>query len=245
MSFDQLRSAFDRTATLSERARRFIADRLQLIAEKKSALPFEPGPLCVVHLIPVAGLAGRKTVDLRSIYTDTYTNFFGQNWGGGSRTFNFDGLLVYTGNRRKSEYYAYNHIFRTGALEGTQLCGRIDEDGNPFVWSSEMSRFCYSTIKMFLNSEKKWGFAGPAVLSVAILNVMGYKLGIGGVFRDVSDTTADRQHLILPDLWIEDIDSMNLDEAVRPLLDTLWQAFGAERCLDFDETTGEFSPRKF
>lgn len=243
MSFDQLRSAFDRTATLSERARHFIADRLQLIAEKKLALPLESGPLCVVHLIPIAGLAGRKTVDLRSIYTDTYANFLGQKWGGGSRTFNFDGLLVHPGGCRNNEYYAYNHIFRTGALEGTQLCGITDKDEKHIVWSLNMSEFCYSTIQMFLNSEKKWGFSGPAVLSVAILHVMGYKLGIGGTFSKVSETAADRPHLILPDLWIEDIDSMNLDEAVRPLLDTLWQAFGAERCLDFDETTGAFSLR--
>ncbi|MBY0483528.1 hypothetical protein [Nitrosomonas sp.] len=27
------------------------------------------------------------------------------------------------------------------------------------------------------------------------------------------------------------------------ILDTLWQAFGAERCLDFDEMTGAFSLR--
>lgn len=243
MSFDQLRGAFDRTATLAERARRFIADRLQLIADRGTTAPLEVGPIWVAHLVPVAGLAGRQTVDLRNIYSKTYQEFLGHDWGGGSRTFNFDGLLIHPGGLNDDGYYAYNHIFRTGALEGARLGGGT-HDEKPIVWSLDMSLYFYHSIKKFLDSVKTWGFAGPAVLSIAILNVKGYELGIGNAFRRFSRATADRPHLIPPDLWIEDIDSADIDAAVRPLLDTLWQAFGAERCLDFDDASGAFTPRK-
>lgn len=248
MSFDQLRSAFDRTATLAERARHFISDRLKLIAERRTALPLTAGPHWVVHLVPVSGLAGRKTVDLRSIYSKTYTEFLGREWGGGSSTFNFDGLLIHPGGRNNNEYYAYNHIFRTGALEAVELGGATREISTgvekSIVWSLDMSKFFYFWIKKFLESTKNWGFSGPAVLSVAILNVKGYELGIGETFHRFSYARADRPHLIPPDLWIEDIDSVDINDAIRPLLDTLWQAFGAERCLDFDDATGVFSPRR-
>ncbi len=248
MSFDQLRGAFDRTATLAERARRFIADRLQSIAERKTTAPLLSGPQWVAHLVPVAGLAGRKTVDLRSIYTKSFTEFLGNDWGGGSRTFNFDGLLIHPGGMQEDGYYAYNHIFRTGAVEGAQLGGGMREISpgvtKSIVWSLDMSIFFYSSVKRFIESAKAWGFAGPAVLSVAILNVKGYELGIGDVYHRFSRATADRPHLIPPDIWIEDIDSLNIDDAMRPLLDNLWQAFGAERCLDFDENTGTFNPRR-
>ncbi|MGH8576375.1 MAG: AlbA family DNA-binding domain-containing protein, partial [Gammaproteobacteria bacterium] len=66
LTFDQLRAAFDRTATLAERARRFIARRLQLVIDHKTPKPLLVGPLWVVHLVPVAGLAGRQTVDLNA-----------------------------------------------------------------------------------------------------------------------------------------------------------------------------------
>lgn len=247
MSFDQLRGAFDRTATFAERARRFIADRLQSIAERKTTAPLQSGPHWVVHLVPVAGLAGRKVVDLRSIYARTFTEFLDKDWGGGTRTFNFDGLLLHPGGWQDDGYYAYNHIFRTGAVEGAQVGGTTREVSpgieKSIVWSLDMSKFFYHSVKRFLASAKTWGFAGPAVLSVAVLNVKGFELGIGGSFHQFSRATADRPHLIPPDLWIEDIDSLNIDEAVRPLLDNLWQAFGTERCLDFDEKTGAFAPR--
>lgn len=248
MSFDQLRGAFDRTATLADRARRFIAERVQLIANRETASPLMAGPYWVAHLVPIAGLAGRKTVDLRSIYTRAFIEFLGQGWHGGGRTFNFDGLLVHPGGLQDDGYHAYNHIFRNGALEGAQVGGAIREVApgveKSIVWSLDMSKFFHYSIKTFLASVKTWGFAGPAVLGVAILNVKGYELGIGGVFHRFSHATADRPHLIPSDVWIEDIDSVDVDGAIRPLLDTLWQAFGAERCLDFDEVTGTFAPRR-
>ena len=247
MSFDQLRGAFDRTATLAERAREFIRDRLQQIAERNTTAPLMEGPQWIVHLVPVAGLAGRRTVDLRSIYSKTYIEYLGSDWGGGSRTFNFDGVLIHPGGKQDDGFYAYHHIFRTGALEGAQLGGATRELSpgveKSFVWSLAMSKFFYFSVKRYLSSAKTWGFAGPAVLSVAILNVKGFELGIGNGFHRFSLATADRPHLIPPELWIEDIDSINIDEAVRPLLDNLWQAFGVERCLDFDEKTGVFAPR--
>ena len=248
MSFDQVRTAFDRTASLAEQARRFIAQRLQLIVDRKTTAPLMEGPHWIVHLVPVAGLAGRRTVDLRSIYSKTFTEFLGEGWGGGSRTFNFDGLLVHPGGKQEEGYYAYNHIFRTGAIEGAQL-GGANREVSPgveksIVWSLDMSNFFYHSIRKFVASAKTWGFAGPAVLGVAVLNVEGYELGIGDVFHRFSRATVDRPHLILPDVWIEDIDATDLDGAIRPLMDTVWQAFGSERCLDFDENTGAFAPRR-
>jgi len=245
MSFDQLRGAFDRTATLAERARRFIADRLQLIADRQTPTPLLDGPQLVAHLVPVAGLAGRKSVDLRSI-ASTYAEFIGPDWGGGSRTFNFDGLLIHPG-LEDGGYSAYNQIFRAGALESArQGGGTIDVSGSMkrVVWSNRMSRFFYDSIKKFLDSAKAWGFAGPAIINVAILNAKGYELEINGYFHGYRGATSDREHLIPSGAWIEDIDSVDTAAAVRPLLDTLWQAFSVERCLDFDDTTGAFSPRK-
>ena len=43
---------------------------------------------------------------------------------------------------------------------------------------------------------------------------------------------ADRPNLILPDVLIEQLAAVtDPDEIARPLLDTLWQAFGGDRCM--------------
>jgi|SRR5450759_59619 len=74
LSFDQLRSAFDRTATLADRARRFRDDRLQAIVNNKAWRPMKKGPICAVHLIPIASMSGRKSIDVQALYND-YTRF--------------------------------------------------------------------------------------------------------------------------------------------------------------------------
>lgn len=253
MSYDQIRGAFDRTATLAEQARRFIATRRELIAKGETPVPLKAGPQLVVHLVPISGLAGRMTVDLKPIYGRSWTDFLGINWHNGSFAFNLDGLVVHEGGVGQEDYYGYNHIFRTGALEGVELGGALEKNsqGNEKanVWPYQMSVFFYYSIIKFIKSLKFWGFSGPALLGFSILNVKDCELEIGNSFRPSRHPKkSDRQHLVPSDVWIEDIETVDddglIDNVIRPLLDTLWQAFGVERCLDFDDATGKFKPRQ-
>jgi hypothetical protein len=249
MTFDQLRASFDRTATLAERARRFIAERLQLIIDLKTPKPLISGPLWVLHFVPIAGVAGRRTVDMKMLYSNEFTIFLGHDWGGGDRTLNLDGLAVHPGGRQEDGYYGYNHIFRTGAIEGVSIGGakrQVAPGGaeRSLVWSLEMSQFFHNSVALFLDAAKRWDYAGPAVISFAVLHVEGYELAVGDMFRRFRQAFSDRPHLILPETWIENIESADIDEIVRPLMDMLWQAFGMERCLYFDATTGIYSPRR-
>jgi hypothetical protein len=249
MTYEQIRAAFDRTATLAEKARNFVAVRNDLIATRKTPTPMMHGPIWVLHLVPLAGVAERLSVNLRDIYSQSFSNFSGPDWGGASRSFNFDGLVVHPGGMHEDGFYVYTHIFRTGAIEAAQIGGderQIGQNGpeRSIVWSLDMSKFFYSSATKFIAAAKSWGFGGPALLGVAILNVQGYELGIGNVFHPFSRATADRPHLIPPEVWIDNLDTVNVDDALRPSLDVLWQAFGLERCLDFDAETGAFSPRR-
>jgi hypothetical protein len=60
---------------------------------------------------------------------------------------------------------------------------------------------------------------------------------------------ADRPDMIVPEAWIEDIESVrDVDVLVRPLLDVLYQSFDVERCFEYDESgrwgrsTGRIGP---
>lgn len=248
LSFDQLRAAFDRTATLAERARSLVAGRIESIIHHKTPKPMENGPLWVIHLVPIAGLTGRKTVDLATLDSRDWRQLLGSDWANGSRTFNLDGIVVYPSASTNERYYTYHHMFRTGSMEGVRLGGgvRQGQDGDPdqsIVWSLDMSKYFRNTVNSFIRLAKSYGFAGPAVLNLAVLHVGGYELRIGEAYHPFRPSVSDRPHLVLPEVWIENLDTASVDDAVRPLMDMLWQAFGCARCLDFDATTGAYSPR--
>lgn len=109
-----------------------------------------------------------------------------------------------------------------------------------------MTKFYRHNVNTFISTAVGWGFAGPAVLSFALLNVEGYELALGNMERFFSRVTpkSDRPHLVLPDVWVENLETADIDGIVRPMMDILWQAFGVERCPDFDAKTGEFNPQK-
>lgn len=246
MSFDQLRVSFGRTASLADQARRFIEARIELIIRRKTCAPLVAGPGLILHLVPVSGVAGRQTVDLRTLHSKSFTDFIGDDWGSGARTFNFDGLLVNPSGQQTEGFEAYNHIFRTGAIEGGRSGGvmRPMPGGGEkaIVWSSTMSKFFRDWVSKFVASVSKWGFLGPAVLGVAVLDVKGYELAIGDTFNPFRRAAVDRSHLVLPNVWIDDVNAVNVDAVVGPQMDILWQAFGAARCIDFDEQSGVYRP---
>jgi hypothetical protein len=142
MTYQQLRAAFDRTATLLDRSRAFISGRLELIQAGRTPKRLESGPVAVVHVLPIAGLDGRHAVDLRALHDGKYARFLPQ-WEGGSRTFNFDGLVIHTGGRRNDEHRGYAQIFRTGVSESATIAGgtRLDPDSQQprkVVWPGRL-----------------------------------------------------------------------------------------------------------
>lgn len=249
MTFDQIRYAFDRTATLSEQARRLIQERNELLKKRHTPLLLAQGPITVAHFVPLNGLAGKQRPNLRDIYNN-YTSLLSSTWGGGcSRLFNIDGVLVYPGGRTSEECEGYAQVFRNGMMESASREGEEYERQDSsqkkgVVWSTSMTDFFRDRTKAFLSMAQSHGLSGPAIICFSILHVAGCELETGGRKTPGRVKIADRDYLVAPELWVDTLESIGLDEVVRPLLDTLWQGFGYERCIDFDETTGEYKPRR-
>ena len=74
----------------------------------------------------------------------------------------------------------------------------------------------------------------PYALFVSLLGVKGIRLTVDQS-RGLNLEPFDRDVLMLPELIIE-TGSFEPDIKLKPLLDTLWQSFGADGCIDYDES---------
>jgi hypothetical protein len=126
MTYDQLRNAFDRSATLADRAKQFCESRQNEIMQGRTWRPFIPGPLAMLHLVPLSSMSGRKHVPIQDVYKD-YSSLLFPEWRGGNRLLNLDGLLVRASIQDDGEY-AYTQLFRTGAMEAVQFAGLTVSD---------------------------------------------------------------------------------------------------------------------
>lgn len=243
LSMDQLRAVFGRTAALIDQARAFFDSRVLSISSGKSWRPLVRAPLAGVYVIPFAGLSGKLHIDLKALYND-YTRFLFSfhRWGNGmSRTMNLDGLVVHPGDTSR-EIAGYRLAHRNGALEAVQVIGG-DVDGRVIINPMAATATYLDMVTNFLQITVGLGMTGPATIRCALFNANGAEFSGGGQWSS-EKYEGDRDLMILPELWVEDIASPGeIDLLMRSSIDVLWQAFGYECCTAYD-AEGRFQPRR-
>jgi hypothetical protein len=240
MTVDQLRVAFGRTESLVQHAGSFITSRIERLPTLPVKL-LQAGPIAVVHFVPLAGVGRARQVALDRV-AGTFGNLPHGGWGGSNRDFNLDGLVVYPASDDEGRHSGYTQVFRSGAMEAVENAGGYYADPHHpahVVWNN--SEFFFDRASRFVDSAKKWGYSGPALLAFSLLGVKGHELRLGSWAR--RPLVSDRRDLVAPPQWIGDIESTDLNAVTRPLLDTLWQGFGVPRCYDFNEAGEYIRPR--
>jgi len=239
MTYDQIRTAFDRSATLAGRARQFRVDRCDAIAGGRGWRPLASGPIAVVHLIPLAAFSGRTSLDVAALHDGDYMAFAQRrpSWGHlTTRTLNLDGLAIYPSHEPGYSVPAYSQLFRTGCLETVRNVGHARE-GPGIIPSSVLAAFVRSMVVALAKGAVQHGFPGPAVLGVSLLHVAGVQLGLGERYAQHVAPRSDhvRRDLLIPETWIPALEGLSdPDGVIRPILDILWQCFDAPRCLEYD-----------
>jgi hypothetical protein len=232
LTYDQIRDAFDRGATITERVRRFRDERITGVLAGTMARPLQAGPRCVVHLLPLASFSGKSAIDLQALYYGQFPQFSFPDWGGAGRSFNLDGLLVHPG--AKAAHIVYSQVFRNGCLESARFVGALlarDDEDKTNIPSGVVAGFVRQALEKFCQAAADWGIGGPAIASVALLDVGGWRLAYDPKHWLTQRNPSDRPNLILPEYWIEQVGSVhNIDEVAQPMLDTLFQCFDMERC---------------
>lgn len=243
MTYDQIRLAFDRTATLVERAHKFRLDRCEAVSSGRAWRPLAPGPLAAIHLLPLASFSGRSTVDVGALHDGNYATFSQTQppWGAvTTRTLNLDGLVIHPG--QDGAVLAYSQVFRSGCLETVRNMTHAHE-GEGIIPSTVLAMFARHMTDALVRGARQNGFVGPALLGVSLLRVENVRLGLGQRYLQQIAEGADRRNLIAPETWISALDGVTeVDSIVRPILDIIWQCFGQPRCLEYDNE-GRWNPQ--
>jgi hypothetical protein len=227
MSYEQLRSAFDRTASLAERARTELANRFAMLSTSKLRRTLSPGPACQLCLVPLAGLAGRISLDVGKMTNTEWRKFWYRDWGQPDWSLNLDGFIVLGAGDTGG---GYAQLCRDGRFEAVAACGYQNR-----IAATAMADFLRRELVAYLAAAREWGVAGPAVMQLSLCHVDGREFSVGDAFFQIRKNFADRAHLAVPEVFLPAIEAVDLDALLRPQLDVLWQAFGLNRCFEFDE----------
>jgi hypothetical protein len=229
MSYEQLRTAFDRRATLRERVRHFREQRVHELMARHTWREMPNAPLLVMHFIPLQAFVGGDLVDVTALYNN-YAQFMFDRWSTASRSLHLDGLAVYVPSTANRPCIAYTQVFRSGVLEAVHCVGH-EQDGRHVMGSLHIAGLVRESVSKFLREARRLELNGPAVMGAALLHVTDWDFH----FSQIDAARADRHHLAQPEAWIERSEAVADAETVwRPMCDLLWQCFNRERCDAFD-----------
>jgi Putative DNA-binding domain len=222
MSYEQIRMAFDRTASLGESARQLIAQRLMNKQNGQHWRPMRKAPHAVFEMIPLAGLSGRTKIDIKKVDV-TALNL----WSGGlTQTINLDGPVVYSASGEEDGIWGMSQFYRDCGVSCTVVAG-TDKNSTALrgVWMEAAYDIFLQALTGSLTLLQKTGVSGPAIARCALMNTLGCLADDGkGAFRSKK---SDRDHMWLPEIWIEEISTApEPAEILEDTLEVMYQAFG-------------------
>ena len=234
MDYLQVRSAFDRTSSVLEKARQFREARLEALNDPLEGSRYPTAPVCVLHVVPLSGMS-RALVDVPAFYRSgpMFTMPGGHS---PMKETNLDGVLM-NGPRNAAGVLNWCiRVFRSGAIEFVrEAVSQVPQAGvPPFIHAVRLSRELKYSCEQALTAIKWLDISGPTIFGVACLRVMDLPFRIYRNNVDYGNGLADRRNVVVPELWVEDISGVNdVIDVAKPMLDSLWQCFGEVECEMF------------
>lgn len=228
LDVNEIRTLFTVSSTLVENIKNFRIERLSKIVSQETPLPLAKIGKIVLHLIPFTSFDPTIRFDL---------NVLRSNLPGPIGTtlpdyrFNFDGLLTYFVDNELHRS-SYLQIFNNGIIEAAESYLLSYDNGIPaVVYEKEL----VTAVSKFLKAQKKLGVSAPIVIALSLVDVSGYHMTVDNSQRySGKNHQIDRDSLMIPEIVLDDLDD---DPTVfmKPIFDTIWNATGWEKSLNYDE----------
>ena len=257
LDVDEIRSAFLRTESQANRIRNFRLERLGRIMAGETPVPLSSHRFAVMHIIPMHSFLANDSV---INFSDPGVQEFEP--GSDLRRYNLDGLIF--SEKIKAEYQDYIQIFRHGVIESVR--GRYIVYPPKRAPSLHVFTHLYlvpmllGDIQQCLKLYKRNSISEPILISLSLLGFKGVYFSYGEHSTEY-EGPVDRDSAHMQEVMLENPDSdpvpdpffslqrvespsQEVKQALRPMLDSLWNAFGMERCFTFYDEKGNYrSPR--
>jgi hypothetical protein len=190
-----------------------------------------PGHL-VLHLAPLQRLGA--SIGIRDA-ADPNAGFAPMGTRGWNRSVNFDGVLLAAGGATADDdgHAAFTQVFRSGRIEAGRglMVGGHSPPGPLFLSYSDSVPDLIEAIPSYVRGLARLGVAPPFVIMVSLLGVQGSVM-VDNQRRMFGAARLDRDDLLFDPVVIETAEFADgWQDALRPLLEAWWNAYGWDRCV--------------
>lgn len=188
-----------------------------------------PAPSLLIHYVPLTAFDLENEYPVIDKIDTLQAPVFG--YTAANPLINVDGII----NRAKSEEAGFTQIFRNGIIElGTSNVFFRDETrSNPPVEMSlvEFATLITANLEIQLKNYKRLSMQDPFYLIVNLIGVNGVHGDVQQRNRHYTAIQLDDDFIQLPELWLDPEAGVDPTADLRPLLRTLWNAFGMDHAI--------------
>jgi hypothetical protein len=244
MDVTELRQSFLQGEHRIQQIKSFRAERLALIRANEGPVPLVGQAKICLQIIPLAPKDVMTGRDLNEIQMEPE---FHENFGPldnnqlstHQRLVNFDGILCYA---RTEESWVPDHLkgnstvpvgyvqlFRDGTIEAVDSLLLERWQAYP---TSQTEGMLLMALPHYLQVQKFLGNGPPFYLAISLIGVGGLQIcnPLSNFREQLPHGRLDRRELLLPEVAITDWE-VEPTEIFKPIFYSIWNAFGASRCL--------------
>jgi Predicted transcriptional regulator containing an HTH domain and an uncharacterized domain shared with the mammalian protein Schlafen len=230
LDIEQLRAAFLQSNEGTEKLKAFLISRISEISANTSFIKLENCGKMAIFVLPLNCFSRKDSYnviaskgEIRPPYSSGYND-----------RINIEGILNWApGNK---EAHSYVELYRNGIIEGvTSGLLNVWQSEEPFIPSSAYETTILDSIGNYIAAAKKLEIDLPVVIFIAFINIKNYTLAVDrSKFWHLEQYKYDKEMLILPEVLIEEHEN-NIEQLMRPIFDLVWNAFGFQKCYNYDE----------
>jgi hypothetical protein len=224
LDMDELRDAFLRAEDLPARIRDFRNRRIQAIDGGEAPVPMEPGPLVVLHVVPVDTFGDHNAIPFADVVA-AGRNIRLVRFSRWDYAINLDGHLTWVPTKGDGPKQALGYLqaFRDGAIEvvdGLAVAPASDTGGSlsPAILEATL----VEQVMEYSRHSASLPIGNELAIMVTLVNMKGFR-------AEPSDRHdqrfLDRRIAAIPEVVI-DSHKASTPASLKPVLDMLWQACG-------------------
>ncbi len=235
LDVNEIRAAFVGAEAAVARLSEFRADRTAKILNGDTLWPLSSDRVLAIHLLPLVSFSSGYTCAIDKLPEEVRNLLYPARrrpWNFTSK-FTFDGFanLISFGTGQPVE--GYGQMLRNGAIEtvNAALLEQSPEQDTDFYWLELLTMDCAERMLRIMDLLQ---ISGPYYSLLALLNVKGLRMAVGGerhFNRDVR--IIDQPHLIVPEVLLQD-SAVCIEKEMRNSFDMLWNACGWQRSWSYD-----------
>ena len=240
----ELRNAFLFSETIVQTIRSFREDRIMKIIANEGPVNLKANAKIMVQLVPLAAFQSNVRYDLKEIANHTVGL---RPLDGSSRQwrYNLEGMLAYGAALSHQVPDSYIQVFFNGIIETVSATILAPYDNKlliPAVRGLNYEKEIIEVVKDYLACQERLSVDPPILFFITLMGVKNYVMGYNRRDDFFKEKKVDRDILQLPEVRIDSY-SINVEEALKPVFDMIWNACGFDRSYNYDEA-GKWNPQQ-